>query len=60
MHKLSIFCTAAITVEWSFVSYSVFEAWSSVILILNKTGSTSYDATVSLTLTGGIAQGLCL
>ena len=60
MHKLYICCTTGITVESIFVSYSVVEAWSSVILILSKNGSTSYDATVSLKIIDGTAEGLHL
>lgn len=42
------------------MSYSVVEDWTSVNLILSKNGSTTYDATVSLTSIDGTAEGLCL
>ena len=59
VHKFYKPSTKGITVECIFASYSVYEDWASVNLILSKNGSTSYDATVSLTTINGTAQGLC-
>ena len=59
MLEFYISCTADVTVGWTSTSYSVNEDWASVDLILSKDEYTPCDATVSLTIIAGTAQGVC-